>query len=253
MFIGIFLNEEEGKCLTECPLGKFKDLSTGKCELCSENCKGCSNKAEECSSCFENFFLRAEENKCVEECSKDETFNLARECIKCDLNSEYYKIFGECYQCSGENGECPEPFEYFMKNNEEEFNIEKGELELEIIPDLLSLISIEEIKSINFKEIFQLFYQEKDQKVMNKISDFKVEIEIENNEVEIEIKIEKTSISSTADTLIITTISKPQIFPLKNTEISQENQRKNTKFIFLQEKKILLKSTGKKIWIQLNL
>lgn len=119
----------EGKCVTKCSEGQYRDEETGECKPCPQNCKKCHEK-DSCDECKNNTYPQEGTGKCdyclppkqiiddvcksckVEKCDKcvdgkdDECKTCQADQVlidgKCHPNCEngYYKNGQECNPCS---------------------------------------------------------------------------------------------------------------------------------------------------------
>jgi len=91
---GFVLND--GKCISECPEGKYYSKKFFECTNCLDNCVECSNH-NKCLRCKEDFFL-FENSKCLKKCPSgysEDFFNMS--CVKCPIN---------CFDCDTDSNNC---------------------------------------------------------------------------------------------------------------------------------------------------
>lgn len=78
-------------------------------------------------------------------------------CKTCEEDSEYFKTFSNCDNCwLGENQEVQCPKKYSLSTEIQELKSDAIELDLIISPSLVEVLQEEEIKTIDFKNIFSL-------------------------------------------------------------------------------------------------
>ena len=106
-----------GKCITDCPIGTFKNLDTNECENCYENCKSCSQSGTpsrmNCDSCFNNQIIHG--NGC---------YNVHNDLIKSFFKPESSSEITSCKEYFGlyikdDTYVCIEDIEegYFISNS----------------------------------------------------------------------------------------------------------------------------------------
>uniref|UniRef100_H0V652 Proprotein convertase subtilisin/kexin type 6 n=1 Tax=Cavia porcellus TaxID=10141 RepID=H0V652_CAVPO len=87
------------KCVSECPLGYFRDKAARRCRRCHKGCETCSSRSPtQCLSCRRGFYHHQEMSTCVTQCPAgfyaDES---QKHCLKCHPS---------CKECMDEPEKC---------------------------------------------------------------------------------------------------------------------------------------------------
>ncbi|OWF48429.1 Proprotein convertase subtilisin/kexin type 6 [Mizuhopecten yessoensis] len=109
---GLFSIENEGTCVSSCPVGYFRVGTSSVCRKCSQQCESCEGTSSHCLKCVAAMVLK--NNKCVLPptlCPEGLYKNRMGHCQSCDPGCRICDSPGQCVYCKNnfsyiQNGRC---------------------------------------------------------------------------------------------------------------------------------------------------